>query len=101
MSGNGIGASISASQYACDTKTLIDMLHCVYNSTKSKTLIIAPGGFFDSTWFMEYINKTSKTLSVISHHIYSLGSGIILGKNSKRTYLIVLDLFFGKNIICF
>ncbi|PWA65737.1 glycoside hydrolase, family 79 [Artemisia annua] len=76
LSGNGIGASISASQYACDTKTLSDMMRRVYNSTKSKPPIIAPGGFFDSTWFMEYLNKTSKTLNVISHHIYSLGSGV-------------------------
>ncbi|PWA66900.1 glycoside hydrolase, family 79 [Artemisia annua] len=82
-------ASISASQYACDTKTLIDMLRIVYNSTKPKPLIIAPGGFFDSTWFREYINKTSKTLSVISHHIYSLGSGV--DKNLTATILSYLD----------
>nr|GEY62317.1 heparanase-like protein 3 [Tanacetum cinerariifolium] len=76
LSAIGIGARISALQYACDTKTLSDMLRRIYNSTKSKPLIIAPGGFFDSTWFMEYLNKTSKTLNVVSHHIYSLGSGV-------------------------
>ncbi|GKB04666.1 heparanase-like protein 3 [Tanacetum coccineum] len=42
LGANRIGASILASQYACDTKTHSDMLRHIYDSTKSKPLIIAP-----------------------------------------------------------
>ncbi|KAI3724997.1 hypothetical protein L1987_64767 [Smallanthus sonchifolius] len=76
LSGNGIGASITASQYARDTMALGKMVHRVYTATEPKPLIIAPGGFFDPNSFTEFLNKTSKTLNVVSHHIYSLGSGV-------------------------
>ncbi|KAK1418455.1 hypothetical protein QVD17_27600 [Tagetes erecta] len=76
LSGNGIGASILASQYAHDVTTLSEMVHHVYKAIEPKPLIIAPGGFFGPKWFTEFLNKTSKTLNVVSHHIYSLGSGV-------------------------
>ncbi|KAI3670873.1 hypothetical protein L1987_87517 [Smallanthus sonchifolius] len=76
LSENGIGASITASQYARDTMALGKMVHRVYTATEPKPLIIAPGGFFDPNWFTEFLNKTSKTLNVVSHHIYTLGSGV-------------------------
>ncbi|KAI7740648.1 hypothetical protein M8C21_030146 [Ambrosia artemisiifolia] len=76
LSGKGIGARISASQYAHDTLTLYHMVHRVYKGIERKPLIIAPGGFFDPSWFMKFLNKTSKTLNAVSHHIYSLGSGM-------------------------
>ncbi|GJQ89127.1 heparanase-like protein 3 [Tanacetum coccineum] len=43
LGANRIGASILASHYACDTNSLSDILRRIYNSTKSKPLIIAPG----------------------------------------------------------
>ncbi|KAM0008591.1 putative glycosidase [Helianthus debilis subsp. tardiflorus] len=76
LSGNGIGARISASQYAHDTLTLYKMVHRVYKGIEPKPLIIAPGGFFNPKWFTKFLNKTSKTLNAVSHHIYSLGSGM-------------------------
>ena len=76
VSGNGIGASVSASQYAIDTMTLHTMVQRVYKAIKPKPLIIAPGGFFDAGWFKEFLAKTSGTLNVVSHHIYNLGAGI-------------------------
>ncbi|KAJ0706043.1 putative glycosidase [Helianthus annuus] len=51
------------------------MVHRVYKGIEPKPLIIAPGGFFNPKWFMKFLNKTSKTLNAVSHHIYSLGSG--------------------------
>lgn len=89
LSGNGIGASISASQYARDTMTLCSMMHRVYKAIEPKPLIIAPGGFYKTNWFAEFLNKTSKSLNVVSHHIYSLGSGIFHNKNIKLKQLII------------
>lgn len=76
LSGNGIGASVSASQYAIDTMTLQTMVHHVYKDIEPKPLIIAPGGFFDPGWFKEFLAKTPETLNVVSHHIYNLGAGV-------------------------
>ncbi|XP_076914018.1 heparanase-like protein 3 [Bidens hawaiensis] len=56
--------------------TLHKMVHRLYKAIEPKPLIIAPGGFFDQNWFMKFLNSTSKTLNVVSHHIYSLGSGV-------------------------
>nr|XP_043630672.1 heparanase-like protein 3 [Erigeron canadensis] len=75
LSGNGIGTSISASQYARDTVRLGNIVHRVYKDIEPKPLIIAPGGFYLTKWFTNFLNSTSKTLNVISHHIYNLGSG--------------------------
>ncbi|KAL7593274.1 hypothetical protein Lser_V15G33154 [Lactuca serriola] len=76
LSGNGIGTSISSSQYANDTITLSNIVNRIYKGIKPKPLIIAPGGFYDPKWFKEFLADTSKTLNVISHHIYNLGPGV-------------------------
>ncbi|XP_024983954.1 heparanase-like protein 3 [Cynara cardunculus var. scolymus] len=76
LSGNGIGASVSASQYAIDTMNLQTVVHRVYKDIEAKPLIIAPGGFFNPSWFKEFLAKTPETLNVISHHIYNLGAGV-------------------------
>ncbi|KAI3701517.1 hypothetical protein L6452_26660 [Arctium lappa] len=76
LSGNGIGASVSASQYAIDILALQTVVHRVYNAINPKPLIIAPGGFFAEGWFKEFLAKTPKTLNVVSQHIYNLGAGV-------------------------
>ncbi|GKD57678.1 heparanase-like protein 3, partial [Tanacetum coccineum] len=63
-----------------DIKTLSHMMHRIYKNIEPKPLIIAPGGFVDRTfadpiWLTKFLNRTRKTLNVISHHIYNLGSG--------------------------
>ncbi|KAK7838008.1 heparanase-like protein 3 [Quercus suber] len=76
LSGNGIGARVSADQYASDINSLQNVVQNIYAGFKVKPQIVAPGGFFDATWFTDFIKKTPKSLQVVSHHIYNLGPGV-------------------------
>ncbi|KAE8669057.1 Heparanase-like protein 3 [Hibiscus syriacus] len=76
LSGSGVGTRVSADQYAADTAALQSVVENVYKNVDLKPLIIAPGGFYDSDWFKEYINKTIKSVDVVTHHIYNLGPGV-------------------------
>jgi heparanase 1 len=77
LSGNGVGARVSADQYASDINSLQNVVQNVYAGFKVKPQVIAPGGFFDANWFTEFIKKTPKSLQVVSHHIYNLGPGTL------------------------
>ncbi|KAE8718951.1 Heparanase-like protein 3 [Hibiscus syriacus] len=76
LSGSGVGTRVSADQYAADTIALQSVVENVYKNVDLKPMIIAPGGFYDSDWFKEYINKTIKFVDVVTHHIYNLGPGV-------------------------
>ncbi|KAI6680248.1 hypothetical protein NL676_034129 [Syzygium grande] len=76
LSGNGVGARVSADQYASDIKTLQGLVEDIYAGFEVKPLVLAPGGFFDANWFADFVNQTSQTLQVVTHHIYNLGPGI-------------------------
>ncbi|KAK9032448.1 hypothetical protein V6N11_056712 [Hibiscus sabdariffa] len=76
LCGSGVGTRVSANQYAADTAALHGVVQNVYKNVDLKPLIIAPGGFYDSDWFKEYINKTTKSFDVVTHHIYNLGPGV-------------------------
>lgn len=76
LSGNGVGTRIAADQYAIDTDALQKIVQNIYNGVEPKPLIVAPGGFFDANWFKEFLDKTSKSLDVLTHHIYDLGPGV-------------------------
>ncbi|KAK8697372.1 hypothetical protein V6N13_113523 [Hibiscus sabdariffa] len=76
LCGSGVGTRVSADQYAADTAALHSVVGNVYKNVEFKPLIIGPGGFYDSDWFKEYINKTIKSLDVATHHIYNLGAGV-------------------------
>ncbi|XP_076956959.1 heparanase-like protein 3 [Bidens hawaiensis] len=76
LSGSGVGTRVTASQYAFDTMTLKNIVEEIYSDVEPKPLIIAPGGFFDASWFKEFIAKTPETVDVITHHIYNLGPGV-------------------------
>ncbi|CAJ1975615.1 unnamed protein product [Sphenostylis stenocarpa] len=76
LSGSGVGTSITADQYASDFAALRDIVDKAYKEIDSKPLVIAPGGFFDATWFKEFISKTRRSLDVVTHHIYNLGPGV-------------------------
>ncbi|XLT76281.1 hypothetical protein HN873_032555, partial [Arachis hypogaea] len=83
LCGSGVGANVSADQYASDIAALRNIFHDVYRgirhnviaiSCTNKPLIIAPGGFYDANWFQEFVNKSGKSVDVVSHHIYNLGA---------------------------
>ncbi|XP_023759955.1 heparanase-like protein 3 [Lactuca sativa] len=76
LSGSGVGAKVTASQYAIDTITLKNIVEEIYDGIEPKPLIISPGGFFDAKWFKDFINKTTEILDVVTHHIYNLGPGV-------------------------
>ncbi|CAL0325663.1 unnamed protein product [Lupinus luteus] len=76
LSGKGIGASISAEQYVSDVSALRRIIEDVYRGIQPKPLVISPGGFFDATWFKEFVTKAGKSVDVITHHIYNLGPGV-------------------------
>ena len=77
LCGSGVGARVTANQYAADTAALQSIVQNIYRDVDLKPLVIAPGGFYDSNWFKEFIDKTTKSLDVVTHHIYNLGPGII------------------------
>lgn len=76
LCGNGIGTSVTASQYASDIAALRNIVQNVYREIKPKPLVIAPGGFFDANWFKEFLSHSGKSFDVATHHIYNLGAGI-------------------------
>lgn len=78
LSGAGYQARVQASQYAKDVIVLKSLVNRIYKGHHEKPLVIAPGGLYEENWFREFIDKTkpSSSLSVITHHIYSLGAGI-------------------------
>ncbi|KAL6974012.1 heparanase [Sarracenia purpurea var. burkii] len=76
LSGSGVGVRVAADQYAYDTIYLQKVVQDIYKGIEPKPLVIGPGGFFDANWFEEFIDKTTKSLNVVTHHIYNLGPGV-------------------------
>ncbi|KAG2718924.1 hypothetical protein I3760_03G243100 [Carya illinoinensis] len=72
----GVGTRVLADQYALDTIALEDMVQRVYKGIKPRPLILAPGGFFDEKWFIDFIDRTTPTLGAVTHHLYNLGAGV-------------------------
>ena len=66
---------IAADQYASDVNSLQNIVQNIYRGFEVKPLVIAPGGFFDANWFTEFVQKTPKSLQVVTQHIYNLGPG--------------------------
>ncbi|KAI4377183.1 hypothetical protein MLD38_014855 [Melastoma candidum] len=75
LCGNGVGTKVSAGQYAVDTISLMNLVQDIYNGVEPKPLVLGPGGFFDTAWFTEYLNKSGSSVNVATHHIYNLGPG--------------------------
>ncbi|KAK8558938.1 hypothetical protein V6N12_042227 [Hibiscus sabdariffa] len=75
LCGSGIGAKIAADQYAADVNSLQNITDNIYKGFEVKPLVIAPGGFIDTNWFTQFVQKTPKSLQVVTQHIYNLGPG--------------------------
>ncbi|XVE53586.1 hypothetical protein DITRI_Ditri03aG0014400 [Diplodiscus trichospermus] len=75
LCGSGVGARIAADQYASDVSFLQNIVQNIYRGFKVKPLVISPGGFFDANWFTKFVQKTTKSLQVVTQHIYNLGPG--------------------------
>ncbi|GMJ07542.1 hypothetical protein HRI_004423400 [Hibiscus trionum] len=95
LSGNGIGTRIMAKQYAADTTALKSIVQKIYKDVDFKPLIIAPGGFYGTKWFKEFIDKTTTSLNVVTHHIYNLGPGVDTHLVEKILNPSVLDNTIG------
>ncbi|KAE9601771.1 putative glycosidase [Lupinus albus] len=104
LCGNGIGTSVSANQYVSDVASLRFIIQNAYRGIEPKPLLISPGGFFDATWFKEFVTKAGKSVDVVTHHIYNLGPGVdehITEKILDPSYLDVEASTFNslKNIL--
>nr|XP_043612997.1 heparanase-like protein 3 isoform X2 [Erigeron canadensis] len=90
LSAKGIGASVTADQYALDTISLQNLVQKVYDGILVKPMVLGPGGFFDANWFDQFIRKSNDSLQVITQHIYNLGPGSdshLIDKILDPTYL--------------
>ncbi|KAK0571158.1 hypothetical protein LWI29_011910 [Acer saccharum] len=76
LSGRGVGTRIAADQYASDTISLRNIVQNIYKDVEPKPLTIAPGGIFDANWYKEFLDKSGKSVEVVTHHIYNLGPGV-------------------------
>ncbi|XP_021691291.2 heparanase-like protein 3 isoform X1 [Hevea brasiliensis] len=76
LSGNGVGTRLAADQYPSDINTLQNIVENIHAGFEDKPLVLAPGGFFDANWFTKFIDKTPKSLQVVTQHIYNLGPGV-------------------------
>ena len=90
MCGSGVGTRIAADQYASDIISLRNIVQNIYKDVEPKPLTIAPGGFFDANWFKEFLDKSGKSVEVVTHHIYNLGPGIIDSLAGKTRFSKVL-----------
>nr|KJB27356.1 hypothetical protein B456_004G293000 [Gossypium raimondii] len=85
LCGTGVGAKVAPDQYASDVKSLENIVQNIYRGFEVKPLVIAPGGFIDTNWFAQFIQRTPKSLQVVTQHIYNLGPGT----RAKSSYLKV------------
>ncbi|CAI9754087.1 unnamed protein product [Fraxinus pennsylvanica] len=76
LSGKGIGASVGAEQYGKDVVRLNSIIDELYKNFQPKPIILAPGGFYDKSWFDKLLQVSGpRVVNALSHHIYNLGSG--------------------------
>ncbi|KAL0911478.1 hypothetical protein M5K25_019622 [Dendrobium thyrsiflorum] len=77
LSGRGVLARVDAEQYGKDLISLKAILDELYRKSRSKPLLVAPGGFFDNQqWYAKLLEVSGPSvLNAMSHHVYNLGPG--------------------------
>ncbi|KAL0926830.1 hypothetical protein M5K25_003081 [Dendrobium thyrsiflorum] len=88
LSGSGVSARVGAQQYGEDLIVLKAIIDDLYNKSRPKPLIVAPGGFFDNQqWFVQLLEVSGAgVLDAMSHHVYNLGAG-----NDPRIITRIMD----------
>ncbi|KAJ1406267.1 Glycoside hydrolase, family 79 [Sesbania bispinosa] len=76
LSGKGIGASVDVAQYGKDVIKLKQILDGLYENSKFKPSLVAPGGFYEKEWYDKLLQVSgSGIINVLTHHLYNLGPG--------------------------
>ncbi|KAK9116604.1 hypothetical protein Sjap_015551 [Stephania japonica] len=76
LSGRGIGASVSAELYGKDLIKLDAHINELYKNSRSRPLLLAPGGFFNEDWYTKLLEVSgSNIVNAMTHHMYNLGAG--------------------------
>lgn len=85
MSGRGVGARVSAEQYAQDLIALKALLKELYRDSHTKPILVAPGGFFDQQWYAQLLQDSGLgVVDALTHHVYNLGAGECRNKSSDK-----------------
>lgn len=89
LSGKGIGASVAVAQYGKDVIKLKQILDVLYESSKFKPSLVAPGGFYEKEWYDKLLQVSgSGIINVLSHHLYNLGPGLLVIHDSLYYSLV-------------
>ncbi|CAK8565245.1 unnamed protein product [Lathyrus sativus] len=76
LSGKGIGARVGVAQYGKDLINLKRILDVLYENSRFKPSLVAPGGFYEKEWYNKLLQVSgSGIINVLTHHIYNLGPG--------------------------
>jgi heparanase 1 len=79
LSGKGVGACVGVAQYGKDLINLKRILDVLYENSRFKPSLVAPGGFYEKEWYDKLLQVSgSGIINVLTHHLYNLGACLIL-----------------------